>query len=32
MRLLINGGGSDEQLNPTMTKLNEIIDHNKPIL
>ena len=32
MRLLLNGGGSDEQLIPTMTKLNEIIDHNKPIL
>lgn len=32
MRLLLNGGGSTEQLIPTMTKLNEIIDHNKPIL
>ena len=32
MRLLLNGGGSTEQLIPTMTKLNEIINHNKPIL
>ena len=32
MRLLLNGGGSTEQLIPTMTKLNEIIDHNKPML
>ena len=32
MRLLLNGGGSTEQLIPTMSKLNEIIDHNKPIL
>ena len=32
MRLLLNGGGSTEQLIPTMNKLNEIIDHNKPIL
>ena len=32
MRLLLNGGGSTEQLTPTMNKLNEIIDHNKPIL
>ena len=32
MKLLINGGGSTEQLVLTMNKLNEIIDHNKPIL
>ena len=32
MRLLLNGGGSTEKLIPTMTKLNEIIDHNKSIL
>lgn len=32
MRLLLNGGGSTEQLIPTMSKLNEIIDHNKPML
>lgn len=32
MKLLLNGGGSTEQLIPTMNKLNEIIDHNKPIL
>lgn len=32
MRLLLNGGGNAEQLIPTITKLNEIIDHNKPIL
>ncbi len=32
MRLLLNGGGSTEQLIPTMIKLNEIIDHDKPIL
>jgi len=32
MRLLLNGGGSDEQLTKTISKLNEIIDHNKPIL
>ena len=32
MRLLLNGGGSDEQLSMTLEKLNEIIDHEKPIL
>lgn len=32
MSLLLNGGGSTEQLISTMSKLNEIIDHNKPIL
>lgn len=32
MRLLLNGGGSTEQLALTMKKLNEIIDHSKPIL
>lgn len=32
MRLLLNGGGSANQLILTMIKLNEIIDHNKPIL
>ena len=32
MKLLLNGGGSDEQLTITLTKLNDIIDHNKPLL
>lgn len=32
MRMLLNGGGSTEQLIPTMSKINEIIDHNKPML
>lgn len=32
MRILINGGGSDDQLNMTLAKLNDIIDHNKPLL
>ena len=32
MKLLLNGGGSTEKLLLTMNKLNEIIDHNKPIL
>ena len=32
MRILLNGGGSTEQLIPTMSKINEIIDHNKPKL
>lgn len=32
MRLLLNGGGSEEQLIPMLTKLDEIIDHDKPML
>ena len=32
MKLLLNGGGSDNQLEFTMNKLNQIIDHSKPIL
>lgn len=32
MKLLLNGGGSTEQLKLTMIKLNEIMDHSKPIL
>ena len=32
MKLLLNGGGSNEDLVLTMTKLNELIDHSKPLL
>lgn len=32
MKLLLNGGGSTEQLKLTMNKLNEIMNHNKKIL
>ena len=32
MKLLLNGGGSTEQLKSTMNKLNQIIDHSKPFL
>ena len=32
MKLLLNGGGSTNELKLTMKKLNEIINHNKPIL
>lgn len=32
MRLLINGGGSTQELNLTMLKLNNILNSNKPIL
>ncbi len=32
MKLLLNGGGNTEELVLTMTKLNEIINHNKPLL
>ncbi len=32
MKLLLNGGGSTKELIITMTKLNEIMDHSKPIL
>lgn len=32
MRLLLNGGGSGEQIVSAIEKLNEIIDHNKPLL
>lgn len=32
MRLLLNGGGSTKELKLTMSKLNEIMDHRKPIL
>ncbi len=32
MKLLLNGGGSTKELIPVMNKLNEIMDHSKPIL
>lgn len=32
MKLLLNGGGSTKQLKLTMNKLNQIMDHSKPIL
>ena len=32
MKLLLNGGGSTQELKSTMNKLNEIMDHSKPIL
>ena len=32
MKLLLNGGGSTKQLKLTMSKLNQIMDHSKPIL
>ena len=32
MKLLLNGGGSAKQLKLTMSKLNEVMDHSKPIL
>ena len=32
MKLLLNGGGSTEQLKLTMNKLNEIINYNKKLL
>lgn len=32
MKLLLNGGGSEEKLDLTINKLNEIIDHDKPLL
>ena len=32
MQLLLNGGGSTKELVQTMSKLNEIIDHSKPVL
>ena len=32
MKLLLNGGGSTKELIPIMNKLNEIMDHSKPIL
>ena len=32
MKLFLNGGGSTEKLVSTMIRVNEIIDHNKPIL
>lgn len=32
MTLLLNGGGSTKELELTMNKLNEIMDHSKPIL
>lgn len=32
MKLLLNGGGSNKQLKITMTKLNQIMNHDKPIL
>lgn len=32
MKLLLNGGGSTKQLRLTMNKLNQIMDHSKPIL
>lgn len=32
MKLLLNGGGSTKELVPVMNKLNEIMDHSKPIL
>lgn len=32
MKILLNGGGSTEKLKVTMHKLNEIINHSKPIL
>lgn len=32
MKLLLNGGGSTKELEITMNKLNEIMDHSKPIL
>lgn len=32
MKLLLNGGGSTKQLKLTMAKLNQIINHCKPIL
>lgn len=32
MKLLLNGGGSTKELELTMNKLNEIMNHDKPIL
>ena len=32
MRLLLNGGGDKEQLTETINELDEMIDHNKPLL
>lgn len=32
MRLLLNGGGSGIQITDSINKLNEIIDHSKPLL
>ena len=32
MRLFLNGGGSDNQITSAINKMNEIIDHTKPLL
>ena len=32
MKAFLNGGGSTKELEETMIKVNEIMDHNKPIL
>lgn len=32
MKLMLNGGGSTKELEMTMLKLNEFVNHSKPIL
>ena len=32
MKLFLNGGGSTKELAMTMNKVNEVIDHSKPLL